>query len=80
LLPQPVGVLARELVRELIDATEALDGHQKGLVRLQARFPQRVDLVSQMALQFLDVGSMNRLTTIQIGAPLLDLVFEIVSV
>ena len=76
LLPQPVGMLACELARQRIEAAHALDRDQEGLFSGQAGLGQRRQLVAQMRLELLDVGTVKGLAAAQVLPPLRDLLLE----
>ena len=76
LLPQPLGVLARELARQRIEAAHALDGDQEGFVSCQAGLRERRQLVAQMSLELLDVRTVKGLPAAHVRPPLRDLLLE----
>ncbi len=76
LLPQPLGVRACELARQRIEAAHALDRDQEGFFSCQAGLGQRRQLVAQMSLELLDVGTVKGLPAAQILPPLRDLLLE----
>ena len=76
LLPQPLGMLACELARQRVEAAHALDRDQEGLFSGQASLGQRRQLVAQMSLELLDVGTVKGLPAAQILPPLRDLLLE----
>ena len=76
LLPQPFGVRAGEFARQRIEAAHALDRDQESFIRCQAGVGERPQLVAQMALQFLHVGTVKGLPAAQVRSPLRDLLLE----
>ena len=76
LLPQPLGMLAREFARHRVEVAHALDGHQERLVGVQSGVDQRPHLVAEVALELLHVGRADRGTPAQPGPPAGDLLFE----
>ena len=76
LLPQPLGVRACELARQRIQAAHALDRDQEGFVPCQAGLGERHQLVAQMPLELLHVGTMKGGPAAHVRAPLGDLLLE----
>ena len=76
LLPQPLGVLARELARERVQVAHALDGDQERLIFRQPRLGEAAHLVAQVRFELLDVRPRDGAAPAQVGAPLADLFFE----
>src|SRR5207249_9759490 len=76
LLPQPLGMLARELAREGVQAAQALDGDQERLVLRQPRLDEGTDLVAQVRFELRNVRPGDGAAPAQIGAPLADLLLE----
>ena len=69
-------MLASEFARKGVDAAHALDRNQEGLVRREPCVGQRRNLLAQMVLQFRHVDGMDRLATVQIAAPQINLLLE----
>ncbi len=76
LLPQPLGVLARKLARESVEAPHALDGDQERLILCQARLSEGAHMVAQMRFELLDVRRVDGAAPAQVGTPLADLLLE----
>ncbi len=73
LLPQPVGVLAGKLARDGVEVAQSLDRDEEGLLVVEPGRLAVGDLLAQVVLQLVDVGGRDRLTTLDIPAPLVDL-------
>ena len=76
LLPQPFGVRARELSRQRIEAAHALDRDQERFITCQPALGERRQLIAQMSLELLDVGSVKGLPAADVRPPLRDLFLE----
>ena len=76
LLPQPLGVLARELARHRVEAAHPLDRHKERFVVGQPGLNERRHLIAQVRFQFLDVGAVDGLAAAQERPPLRDLRLE----
>ena len=73
LLPQPLGVLAGELVRDGVEVAHALDRDEEGLVVVEPGGPQVRDLFAQVVLELVHVGRGDRLAALDPAAPPPDL-------
>ncbi len=73
LLPQPVGVLAGELAGDGVEVAEALDRDEEGLLVIEAGRVPVGDLLAQVVLELVDVGRGDRLATLHVSAPPVDL-------
>ena len=80
LLPEPLGMLARELARHGVEVAHPLDGHQERLIGGEAVGAERRHYIAQVAFEFLDVGIADRRASSQPTPPLGDLRFERVVV
>ena len=80
LLPQPLGVLARELARHGVEVAHPLDGHQERLVGVEPGSAEPLDHVAQVAFELLHVGIADRRAPSQPAPPSGDLRFERVVV
>jgi hypothetical protein len=69
-------MLACELVREGVDAAHALQRDQEGLVAGQPGAGETRHLPTQLTLQGRKIDGFTALPTAEVGAPLLDLLFE----
>ena len=67
---------ARELARQRIEAAHALDRDQERFISCQAGLGERRQLVAQMSLELLDVGTVKGLPAAQVRPPLRDLFLE----
>ena len=76
LLPQPLGVRARELARQRVEAAHALDRDQERFISRQPGLGERRQLVAEMPLELFHVGTVNGLPAEQVGPPLRDLLLE----
>jgi hypothetical protein len=76
LLPEALGVLARELPREVVELSHALDRHQERLIGGEPRVDQHRDLLAQVVLQLRHVDGMDRLPTTEVVAPPGDLLLD----
>ena len=61
LLPQPLGVRACELARQRIEAAHSLDRDQESFIPCQAGLGERRQLVAQMSLELLHIGTVKGL-------------------
>src|SRR4051812_19485024 len=75
-VPEPLRVLARELVRDGIQRTHPLHRHQERLVLREAARTQRGHLPPEVILQLLYVHRPYSLPAAKVAAPLLDLFLE----
>ena len=64
LLPQPLGMRECELARQCIEAAHALDRDQERFISGQAGFGERHQLVAQMSLELLHVGTVKGLPAV----------------
>src|SRR5215207_9161627 len=78
LLPQPLGMLASELPRQLIEAAHAFDGDEERLVGSQASLGQIGDPAAEMVFQLLGIGVEKLPAAVHVGPPLGDLALQIV--
>ncbi len=76
LLPQPLGMRACELARQRIEAAHALDRDQERFIPCQAGLGERHQLVAQMSLELLHVGTVKGLPAADVRPPLRDLLLE----
>ena len=76
LFPQALGVLARELARQRVEASHPLDGHEERFVAGEAGGRECRDLIAQVAFELLDVLAVDGLPAAQVRAPLGDLILE----
>ncbi len=76
LLPEAIGVLARELPREGVEVTHALHRYEKCLIGGEASVDQHRDLLAQMVLQLRDVDGLDGLPAEEVAPPLVDLFLE----
>jgi hypothetical protein len=73
LLPEPVGVLAGELARDLVEVAHALDRDEERLLVVEPARGQVVDLAPQVVLHLVDVGRRDRPAPLDVAAPLVEL-------
>jgi hypothetical protein len=76
LFPEAFRVLARELPRERVEVSHALDRDQKCLIGGEPRFDQPRDLLAQVVLQLGHIDGVDRLPAPEIAPPLVDLLLE----
>ncbi len=76
LLPQPLGVLAREFSGERVEAAHALDRDEEGFVRRKTGVREGGQLVAEVAFELGHVGTVDGLPATQVHPPLRDLLFE----
>lgn len=69
-------MFAGELTRECVEIAHALYSEQERLVVREARFTEHCHLLAKMALQFVNVRTMDRPPMTQVRAPLRNLFFE----
>lgn len=76
LLPQPVGVLAGELSRHLVEVPHPLDAYEERLVLVQAVLLEFGDLVSKVVFELVHVSGADDLVRLDEAAPPPDLGLE----
>ena len=69
-------MLGCELTRQRIEIAHALDRNQECFIPCQTGLGERRQLIAQMSLELLHVGTLKTLTAAYVRAPLRDLLFE----